>query len=676
MTLSAAQLLPRNSLVWLIVAQAIAIVPLLIYLPLWLAGVWGFAVFWRLQVYRGLWSLPGLLIKLLLVGAVLAGLLVSFKSALALEPMAALLVSACLLKLMEMSSRKDALLLVYLSFFLLAIQFLFSQSMLTALFVVISLPVVLSSLLAIHQTQGQHKPSTAIKSSLTILVHSIPLMVVLFLVIPRIGSLWSVPHPSAGTTGVSGSMEPGDIQSLSRSAEVALRVTFKEGWPLAPHERYWRGAVLSKFDGRRWEQASPLDYGYGDVVHWSGTPTPAWLERTKPKDQERLIYDVMMEPTHQPWLFSVGLPVSYPKAGLTDVGLTRDFRLLAKQPVSHRVQYSVIAQRNYWLEGRGLSTRQKRLETFFPADSNPETQRKARLWYAQSGNEKAYIDRVLQYFTDQFTYSLEVPLLGKHSVDEFLWGTQIGYCEHFSSAFTFMMRAAGIPARVVVGYQGGEYNLEQGYMLVRQYDAHAWTEVWLTGEGWVRIDPTAAVAPNRIRLNMEDFASQELGESLTFGSQLSVMRWFSDIQMQWDALNYQWHRRVLGFDRSGQAKLLNDLFNGVTPLKMVMFVMASGALVLGIISLQLWWQQRGVKSSSKELRSFRLLSRTLARKNLRRHPSESLTDFCQRCCQAYPNSSKEMILVFDLIQREIYGGATSDRAKLKLALKNLRSSLV
>ena len=664
------QLLPRNSLLWMVAAQTVAIIPLLFYLPFWLILLWLFAVCWRVQVFRGAWQVPGQKVKTLMALLVIGGLAVSFQQFLALEPMASLLVCACSLKLMEMDSRRDALLLIYLSFFLTAVLFLFTQEMYIAFYAILILPVLVSALLAVHQTQGLHRPSRTVGLSFKLMLHSIPLMLLLFFVIPRVGSLWSVPQPGGGTTGISGSMEPGDIQSLTRSSEVALRVTFEQGWPMAPNERYWRGAVLSVFDGRRWDQASPADYGYGQVIHWNGGPIPDWRANANALSADRLNYQVMMEPTRQPWLFSAGLPIHYPDSGLVKVGLARDFRLIANAPVGKRVQYTVAAARHYQLDPGFLSQRQRRLETRIPRDSNPQSQRIARLWYAQSGDVESYIERVLTLYRQSFSYSLEVPLLGRHSVDEFLWGTQIGYCEHFASSFAFMMRAAGIPARVVVGYQGGEFIEELEYLLVRQYDAHAWTEVWMEGRGWVRIDPTASVAPNRIELPMDMFAENELGRSVS-GLGWGGALWFSQLTLQWDALNYQWHRRVLGFDRDGQAKLLNQWFNGVTPLKLVIFVLGIGTATLAAISLQFWWQQRG-KPVSKQYKYYHRLESSLAKYKLIREPGESLSAFCQRCCIAQPLIREELTEAFEMLERQVYRQETIDRERFKALTTRVR----
>src|SRR5690606_20431075 len=209
---------------------------------------------------------------------------------------------------------------------------------------------------------------------------------------------------------------------------------------------------------------------------------------------EPVRYEVILEPTQQHWLFSLPLPTAI-GSGL---GYTPDFRVVSRQPVLQRTQYEVESHLNYTVAGHGLSDMERRRSLLLPASVNPQTRRMAKQWFAESRNEQDYVNRILHYFQQEFIYTLEPPLLGHHSIDEFLWGSKQGFCEHFASAFAFMMRAAGIPARVVVGYQGGEVNPLKNFLVVRQADAHAWTEVWFAGQGWLRIDPTAAVAPERI----------------------------------------------------------------------------------------------------------------------------------------------------------------------------------
>ena len=563
--------LPRNSLLWLLSAQSLALAPLFYYLPTWLLVVWSSVLLWRLQLFRGQWQMPGWFTKSTLVTVCCAGLLSSFGRFLGMEPMVALLICALLLKQLEMQRHRDALLLVYLTFFLVAVQFLFNQSLVIALYGGICFWVNTVALLAIHQPKGHEYPRRSMRLAGRMLLHSIPLMVLLFLVMPRLGNLWAVPNPSHGaTTGVSDSMSPGDFSKLTRSGGVAFRVSFEGSRP-SQEQLYWRGLVFSSFDGRRWEQADPYHYRYdGSPVNWRNEPRLPWRPLAQALAGDRYHYQVTMEPSFQPWLYSLSLPTSYSIASGFNLGFTRDFRLIADKSIHQRTQYLVTSSVNYALEPDPLPDWRRRLELFLPEGYNPRALAMATQWRQQAGSDWQYVNRVLEFYRSRFTYTLEPPALGQHTVDDFLFATQQGFCEHFASSFVVMMRAAGIPARVVAGYMGGEFNEAENYLVVHQYDAHAWTEIWLQGRGWVRVDPTAAVAPERVRQSLGQSSADQVQGLLSLGRYRHI-KILNQLRLEWDALNYRWHQAVIGFDAQSQSRFLSRWFGRIDPLKMVFY---------------------------------------------------------------------------------------------------------
>ncbi len=657
-------LLPRNSLLWLLGAQTAAIAPLIPQLPVFMVAAWAAVMLWRLQVFRGRWDFPRAPMKMALVVFFALALYLNYGRFLGLEPMVALLVSACLLKLLEIRLYRDLLLVVYLSYFLIATQFLFSQSILTTLYGLLCVWLVTVTLLVVHQPSGHARPLRSVRLAGRLLLHSLPMMLLMFLIMPRLGSFWAVPSlQHTAKTGVSDSMSPGDFAALTRSADVAFRVTFDDQLP-SPNQLYWRGLVFSDFDGRRWQQAKPEDYFDGAIVDWHrASRTPAWRDLVD-YVSDPLSYEVIIEPTYQPWLYSLAAADTVE----TKMGLTRDFRLLRRDPVDKRIRYRAKSFLNYRLEVEPLPKWRSRRELQLPEGYNPQSRQVARQWLAEAGSESAYIERVLGLYRDSFTYTLKPPVLGKHTVDDFLWRTQRGFCEHFSSSFVFMMRAAGIPARVVAGYQGGEYNKAQNYLVVRQYDAHAWAEVWLAGRGWVRMDPTAAVAPQRIERGLDSALSSEEASSLQPLRNFAI---YSRLLLEWDALNYRWHRSVLGYDSQAQANTLKNLLGEVTPQRLVLFMASVGGGILLLVALHLYWQRRP-KPQDPVLKYYQRFTDKLTRRDLPRQLGEPPRDYLARLAtspliEQKPQLLEEASMITALFEQIYY----QDRRVLLPQLKAL-----
>ncbi|WP_439135764.1 transglutaminase TgpA family protein [Pseudomaricurvus sp.] len=680
MSATGRQLLPRNSLLWLISAQGLAIAPMLLELPYWLIGLWGLVLIWRLQEFRGRWAMPGKLIKTAMVAVCVSGLFLSFGRLLGLEPMVTMLICALLLKQLEMQRRQDALLLVYLTFFLIGVQFLFSQTLLASVYGAVCVWIALCSLLSMHQPSGHERPWRSLRLAGRLSLHTVPLMILLFLVMPRFGSLWSVPNPTqSAKTGVSDSMSPGDFSRLSRSGGVAFRVTF-DGERPPQHLLYWRGLVFSEFDGRRWTQRKGREWDYrdGSLVDWYSDAPSDWRIQSGSGNSELskpVTYSIIMEASHQRWLYGLMAPVAFEQDPL--YGLTRNFTLLRRQPVHQRLQYEVTSQLEYQASTEPLTSRQRARELALPDGFNPETLQKANAWRQQAGSEQAYLSKVLAFYRDNFDYTLEPPALGRDTVDEFLWQTQRGFCEHFASSFVVLMRAAGIPARVVAGYQGGEYNSADDYLVVHQYDAHAWTEVWLEGQGWTRVDPTAAVAADRVERSLGDLQSDMVEGALSLG-RYRQFKWVAELRMEWDALNYRWHKAVINFDSKAQSELLSNLLGGVSPLRLVLFVLLVGGGLLLLISLHLWWRARPAPKPPA-LHQCERFERLLRRKGWVRLDREPVGEFAARVSASVsPKHSgiAEAVSDFaDLFQREQYAGEVVSSAQWRHSLKSLQRVL-
>ena len=665
--------IPRNTLVWMLASCVLVVAPHASHLPGWILFSSFLALLWRIQVFRGVWAYPNRWVKTLLVLMSVTGLVVGYGRLLGLEPMVALLVIAFSLKLLEMYKRQDALLVIYLAYFVAASLVLFNQSMLMALYILLTFVVITTGLMGLNQSAGHRYPLRSLKRSSSLVLQALPIMLVLFLVMPRLGALWSVPSPqSQAKTGISDSMSPGSINRLAQSGELAFRASFQGEVP-ANSALYWRGLVFSHFDGRTWSQG-PKKSLFNSAAYWRGNKQPDWLNRLQISDKaasseaRSISYEIIQEPTRQPWLYALATPESR----TASVGLSRYFYLLRDRPLHSKFQYQVTSYLDYSIDKQGLSSWQYQQETRLPEGYNPQIVDLAKRWRAQAATEQVFIQRVMDWYHDEFTYTLQPPLLGKHSVDEFMLTTQRGFCEHFASSFVVMMRAAGIPARVVTGYQGGEVNPLQNYLMVYQYDAHAWTEVWLEGQGWVRMDPTAAVAPQRIERSAGELYQDQQG--FLSDSAMSLVRFsnialLNQLRLRLDMLDYAWHRWVLSYDDELQTNIFNRFLGGTDPLRVALLLFSVCSLVLGVIALRLFLASRP-EPKGEAYRYYAIFCRKLKNKGLVRAKGESASSFAQRVASQHPELSSQARQISQYFEMLIY--TKQDDESRRQLLRSLR----
>jgi len=654
----------RGGTLWLLLAVVVTAAPLFRYLPPWVPLVPLLAVLWRLGIYRARWGVPPPAAKVVLILLCIGGLLASFKGLLGLEPMVAMLVCAFSLKLLEIHSRRDALVVIYLAYFVAITLALFSQSFLTGLYISTALVMVTAALAGIHQDDSAHQPWRPLLTAAAMVAQAAPLMVVFFLVMPRLGPLWSVPAPASAVTGMSDRLAIGDITSLGRSSALAFRASFDGQLP-ERQQLYWRGLTLSRFDGKTWE---PFRWGYADgVVEWQGEVS-AWWQREVELRGEPLQYQVTLERQNGNWLYSLG--ASKPLTRST--GITQDQTLVSLTPVTRRFQYQVKSWPEALLNPHQLSPARRAIELQLPPGGNPRTRDLARQWRSETPDPDALIARLLDYYRGSFYYTLSPPALGKDSVDDFLFTTQQGFCEHFAASFVLFMRAAGIPARLVVGYQGGELHPDEGYLTVRQYDAHAWGEVWLADRGWVLVDPTAAVAPERILGGL--LGAMSLDEVFA-NSPLSMARfqnihWLNRLRLQVEALEYNWARWVLGYD-SVQLEVLARLLGKVDSVRIGAFLLA-GAVIALLPVLLLSLRIRGRVKPDPADHHYLSFCRSLARAGCPRQPGETPRNFARRCAQRFPASAEAIHAITDAYEDLRYSGQGGDPAVLAVRVTRFR----
>jgi transglutaminase-like putative cysteine protease len=659
--------LPRRSLAWLLFALVLAIGPHALRLPPWVLVVMGVAIAWRYRVHQGAWSFPTRPVKLLLVVMSFLAVGLHWRALSGLEPAVALLAIAGGLKAMEMRTTRDFLVVVFVAYFLVASQLLFEQEIPYALYAVVATAGVTAAMVARHQ--GDPAPGFPHPLVLTgkLLAQAAPVMLLLFVVFPRIAPLWAIPqNTQSARTGPSDSMSPGDVARLSGSNALALRATFEGAIP-AQRELYWRGLVFSEFDGRQWRQGA-MARMEAELAQ-QGAPRPALRQLTHVPSGEETSYEVILEPSNQPWAYVIGFPVSF------DANLRSgsDYRLMSSRPLTQRLRYRVRADLGAQLEPE-LGILRRRTELQLPEGFNPRALAQAKAWRAEAPSDAAYIERVLRWFTEEeFVYTMSPPLLGRDTVDEFLFGERRGFCEHYASAFAVLLRAAGIPARVVVGYQGGERNPYQAYLLVHQFDAHAWTEAWLDGRGWVRFDPTAAVAPQRI----ESGAGEALGAEFLADSPLAIERYrnvrlLGWMRMRWDMMTYHWARLVLNYDAERQGALLSNLLGRISPARVVAVMLGCGALVLLLVAASLFGVKPRPRRDAATAAYLRICER-LAASGLERRRGEGPFDYARRVTAVRPDLGAELqALTADYVALAFAQGAAGDRA---LPMQRLRQAV-
>lgn len=617
---------------WQWLAVLVSVLPQYDRLPAWLIVAVLLSCLWRLQAVEKRLGMPPTWLRVLLLAGGIAGVVSSHHTLLGPEGGVSFLVVCALLKLLESRTARDALISAVLDFFLIATAFLFSQSLGLTLYVVVASVVIVAALLVLQQREDAGVRRTLRRAGVLV-GQALPLMLVLFVFFPRLPPLWTLNlTQGSARTGLSDSMSPGDISNLSESTETAFRVEF-EGPPPPAERLYWRGVVFGYFDGKRWTQGYPMT----EQQTLPPRGLPDWVEGGQPPAPV-LRYRVILEPTDQPWLFALDIS----RSPTAKVGLTRDLRLVRRDPVFERLTYEVETWPAARADARDMPDWMRRQALQLPAGGNPEARRMAARLRDSTDSTERLVDEILKWFHDEhFYYTLEPPALGEDRIDDFLFRTRRGFCEHYASSFVFLMRAAGVPARVVGGYQGGEPSPLGDYWLVRQLDAHAWAEVWIPGRGWVTVDPTAAVAPQRIQKGAAQAAQQRdyWGASTAGALRHGNYRLLHSLRNMADYVNYRWHRDVVGYDSSRQDGFMERLL-GSSDLMRRLLVMLGGFAALAAVFMAL--ALRGERIERHPLdRLYRAYCERLARRGIAREAGEGPREFARRVALEAPSLAAE-----------------------------------
>ncbi|MCL1113573.1 DUF3488 and transglutaminase-like domain-containing protein [Shewanella basaltis] len=636
-------IISRNTLFWLLITNVAVLSPLYQQATLWSIGICAICFVWRVGIYLGkVAAPPKLLVTSLAVGAATTLALVSSEIGL-LNALVNLLILGYALKYIEMREQRDVKAIVLVGYFLIALTLLDQQSMLNTLHLLAVVIINTGILVSVYQDKSNKIANLGF--SVKLVLHSLPLAILLFVVFPRLGPLWMVPNIKSATTGLSDEMSFGDINKLTRSAELAFRVGFEnpDGSTLGPanQDLYWRTLVMENYDGKTWRQ----DQSIKTIQRQAYFQKPQREQAVVTANNRKIEYMVISEPSHQKWLY--GLDEAF--SDNNQIVELPDYRLYSLRPIDQRMSYRVVSYPNNIME-LTLKDNTKQLNLALPPNSNLKTQALAQRFAQDYPDPQTRINAMMNYFAEQaYYYTLSPPSVGEQQIDDFLFENRAGFCAHYASALVFMARASGIPARMVTGYQGGEYNPQAGYYSVYQYMAHAWTEVWLEGQGWQRFDPTAMIAPQRILDGFDatfDSQSSYLQDSPFSPLRMKQYPWLNELRQQLSSLDYYWSVWVLGFDEERKQQVLSKLLGDVTSSKIALMMILSFIIIALVIGYYagLFSINRNDDPLNKR---YNLICQRLAKKGITRPQGQAAHDFANHVqttlAQQHPAIAREFM---------------------------------
>jgi len=609
---------------WVVLSLFLVITPHFQRFPLWISLTIISLFLWHLVTVKHKKYLPNKFLLTIITISISAATIFYYGTILGKTAGTAFLSILLAVKLLESRSKRDYMLLTGISFFIITTNFLFSQTILTVIYMFITVIILVMSMISIDLDDLTITLKQKIKISATLVFQALPMMLILFVLFPRIpGPLWELPDDSkSARSGLSNTMSPGNISQLIQSNDVAFRVKFKDKLP-PQNKLYWRAMVLWNFDGRNWEQGKQ---------NFNATPT---IEGSK----QVVEYTITLEPHDKKYLFALDMPINSPE----NSEYNADFLLRSKNKIESLYQYSLSSVLNYRIQKK-LSAWEINTGLKIPETGNPETIAMAKEWKIKFNSPQLVVNHALKYFNkNKFSYTLRPPLTpGYNSIDQFLFKTKKGFCEHYASSFAFLMRAAGIPSRIVIGYQGGELNPVNQYLTVKQSDAHAWTEVWLKNKGWVRIDPTASIAPERVEKNLNSALSQN--DYRPFYMYLDNGP-FKKLILYWDAIDNSWKQWVVGYNSKLQHEFLSSIFNTDMNLSDIAIAMVIMMFFSGMI-ITFYLLKSTPKISVDPLQKiYNQFCSKLSKNGLTRNVYEGPVDFSLRAARFFPEQKNSIELI-------------------------------
>jgi transglutaminase-like putative cysteine protease len=625
----------KSTLIFLLSSIGLIVFPHVYHLPTAILGFFFLLLGWR---FIGVWKpgwLPANWLVLLLTVLGIALLYSQHQSVFGRDPGTSLFVIGLALKLLEIKTERDIYLIIYLAFIVAASQFLYEQSILMGAYIMVVCCVLLAVLVCINSLRPQTLP--ALKTAAIVIAQAMPIAGVLFLLFPRVEApRWMLFTEEPQTkSGLSDSMEPGSISNLGLSDELVFRVKFKGAIP-PQAQRYWRGPVMTLTDGRQWTQSANRHFNrFLDQPEFTGTPYQ---------------YTLLMEPQDKPWVFALDMPAKYSSS----LSLNANYQLISSEMPDKRAEYQVTSYPQY---NTGYITKTEYQEaTQLPGKPSSKINQLVRQLHGFDSPPETYIQQLLGYFRkENFYYTLTPPLMEDNPIETFLFDTRYGFCSHYAAAFVYLMRVAGIPSRIVTGYQGGELNKVGNFLEIRQAHAHAWTEVWLQDKGWVRFDPTEAIAPERIEQDI-NVDRQIASGIVTFVSPdtktLAAFDWLKGVRQLWASADYNWQRWIINYNSLNQLQLLASW--GIQNIKVMLYWMTG---LIGLITAILGWFMlyRKQKATDRVLRLYNRFCKKLVHKGIIKNDNEGAKDFAERVKIQLPEQSAQIDQITAVFIKLRYG---------------------
>jgi protein-glutamine gamma-glutamyltransferase len=624
--------IPRRPLLWLAAALLFTLPALLGTLASWVPFLFLFALVLKFWMEPRGYRFRSTSLKLILTALTLGAIFLSYDTLKGIEPAVSLLAVLVSLKILEAHTAREFQVMVMMAWVLCLCGFLLSQDLAIAVCLFVAFALLIAALVQFHRPATAGSPGAfwlPLATTLKLVAQAAPVVVLLFLLFPRIniGFQFRIGDLHAAMTGFSDRLSPGGIETLANSSDIAFRAEFPDRRTGPGGPMYWRGLVMWHCEGLEWR----APYAPASVSDSS---------RQYRASDKAIRQRITIAPHGARWMFALDRPFGIPSGAM----LARGNYLYSVQPIRKSRRYEVLSSTDPIGEELGAHERREALQ--LPASISPAVRELAASLAAQNSGPRATVARALQFFRTQgFRYSLSPGEYDKNDLEEFLFRRRTGFCEHYAASFATLMRLAGIPARVVVGYLGGEYNDLGGFFLVRQADTHAWCEVWIPENGWTRIDPTSAVAPERASLDLSSFLASRIasGEMATgrtaFVTRLGRLPLVNQIRFIWEALNYQWDTRVMGFDADVQDVLLTSLGltnSGPLPLVMQVLIVISALLII----YAGWMQLRTRPRADRVQALYERFCQKLAGIGMQRDPCEGPSDFAKRAVQSCPNASE------------------------------------
>ncbi len=620
--------IPRRPLLWLAAALLFTLPPMFGTLATWVPVLFLITLAAKFWMEPKGYRLRSVIWKFVLAGVTLAAIFFSYGSLKGIEPGVSLIVVLMSLKILEAHSAREFQVMVMMAWVLCLCGLFLSQDFAVALCLLAAFAFLLVALIQFHRGSAPGALWPPVLTACKLLAQAFPLIILLFLLFPRVttGFRFQIAQPGSTAGGFSDRLFPGSVASLANSSNVAFHAEFPDDRIPRLAAMYWRGAVM-------WR---------GEGLEWRSPDTPASIPRSarQARKGQAIRQWITIEPHGGRWMFALDSPSEPP----SDATLVTGNYLLSDHLIRKPRRYEVISFSGISERELPPSERKKLLEV--PPWISPAVRELAQSWTAASASPRTVVNSALRFFRTQgFRYSLSPGEYKRNDLDEFLFRRRVGFCEHYAAGFATLMRLAGIPARVVVGYLGGEYNEFGGFFVVRQADAHAWCEVWLPEGGWVRVDPTSVVAPERVNLGLASFLDPRATSGQTsnnaFARNLAHQPIFTLARLAWDTLNYAWDTRVLSFDAEAQQSFVAEIgIAAGTPISLIIRTLLIAPALLLIYLAWMWWQTRSRRDRVKAL--YERFCRKTARLGARRDPWEGPSDFSNRAAQLLPNESNRI----------------------------------